>query len=328
MPSQRVLISDYSWPDVDIERQVLARAGAELVVAPASDCTTLCELAEGVDAIMTCWAAIPAEVIGAARHCRGVTRLGIGLDNIDVDFCTRQRIPVTNVPDYCQREVAEHTLALLLALARNLGIFHQDTRAGVYCRENGPPLERLEGRTLGLVGLGSIGTMVARKAQAFGLQVVATRRDLSRSAGEIPVMPLAELLARSDFVSLHLPLDDENKNLIGEVELATMKPGSFLVNTARGGLVDHQALAAALERGQLAGAALDVQDPEPPPLDQPPYNHPHVIVTPHVAFISQQSLVDLRTRASNQVVQCLRGEVPDNLVNPEILGSQRAGPPS
>ena len=159
MSSHRVLISDYSWPDVDIERQVLAQADAELVVAPNDDSATLYELAGGVDAIMTCWAAIPAEVIEAVEDCRGVTRLGIGLDNIDVDYCTRQGIPVTNVPDYCLQEVAEHTLALILALARNLGIFHQDTREGIYCRENGPPLQRLEGRTLGLVGLGSIGAI-------------------------------------------------------------------------------------------------------------------------------------------------------------------------
>jgi D-3-phosphoglycerate dehydrogenase len=319
MSQQRVLISDYSWPDVEIERGILAQGGAELVVAPASDLATLSNLAGGVDAIMTCWAAIPAEVIKLVENCRVVARLGIGLDNIDVDFCTRQGIPVTNVPDYCQVEVAEHTLALLLALARNIGIFHQDARQGVYARDHGPPLLRLAGRTLGLVGLGGIGRMVADKATGLGLRVIATRRDLSRAAGEIPTMPLGELLAQSDFVSLHLPLDDTNNQLIGGPELAMMKPGSFLINTARGGLVDHQALAAALQSGQLAGAALDVQDPEPPPLDEPPYNHPHVIVTPHSAFISQESLLDLRTRASNQVVQCLHGEVPDNLVNPEVL---------
>lgn len=319
MSQQRVLISDYSWPDVEIERGILAQGGAELVVAPASDLATLSDLAGGVDAIMTCWAAIPAEVIKLVENCRVVARLGIGLDNIDVDFCTRQGIPVTNVPDYCQVEVAEHTLALLLALARNIGIFHQDARQGVYARDHGPPLLRLAGRTLGLVGLGGIGRMVADKAAGLGLRVIATRRDLSRAAGEIPTMPLGELLAQSDFVSLHLPLDDTNNQLIGGPELAMMKPGSFLINTARGGLVDHQALAAALQSGQLAGAALDVQDPEPPALDEPPYNHPHVIVTPHSAFISRESLLDLRTRASNQVVQCLHGEVPDNLVNPEVL---------
>jgi D-3-phosphoglycerate dehydrogenase len=319
MSQQRVLISDYAWPDVEIERGILAQGGAELVVAPASDLTTLCGLAGGVDAIMTCWAPIPAEVIKLVENCCVVARLGIGLDNIDVDFCTRQGIPVTNVPDYCQVEVAEHTLALLLALARNIGIFHQDARQGVYARDHGPPLLRLAGRTLGLVGLGGIGRMVADKAAGLGLRVIATRRDLSRVSGEIPTMPLGELLAQSDFISLHLPLDDTNNQLIGGPELAMMKPGSFLINTARGGLVDHQALAAALESGQLAGAALDVQDPEPPPLDKPPYNHPHVIVTPHSAFISEESLLDLRTRASNQVVQCLHGEVPDNLVNPEVL---------
>lgn len=324
MSRQRVLISDYSWPDVEIEREVLAQAGAELVVAPADDRETLRRLAASVDAIMTCWAPIPAEVIEAVENCRVVARLGIGLDNIDVAFCTRRGIPVTNVPDYCQLEVAEHTLALLLALARNIGIFHQDARNGVYARDHGPPLQRLAGRTLGLVGLGRIGRAVAERASALGLEVVATRRDLSRPAGTIPLLPLPELLERSDFVSLHLPLDDENAGMIGAAELAMMKPGSFLINTARGGLIDSQALSVALDSGQLAGAALDVQDPEPPPLDAPPYNHPHVIVTPHAAFVSEQSLLDLRTRASNQVVQCLRGEVPDNLVNPEILDPRDA----
>jgi D-3-phosphoglycerate dehydrogenase len=319
MSKYRVLITDYAWPDLELEREILAAADVELLVSPAQDAATLSQLAADVDGILTCWAVISRQVIEAAGSLRGITRMGIGLDNIDLEECTRRGIPVTNVPDYCQQEVAEHTLALLLALARNIGIYHQQGRAGVYSRDNGPPLRRSEGATLGLVGLGRIGRQVAVLARAIGLRVIATRRDLSQLEANVELLPLDQLLAESDFLSLHLPLTDDTSQMIGAPQLALMKPGSFLVNTARGGLLDHQALAAALQSGQLAGAALDVQEPEPPPLDQPPYNHPHVIVTPHTAFVSEQSLFDLRSRSARQIVQCLEGDKPDNLVNPEVI---------
>jgi D-3-phosphoglycerate dehydrogenase len=319
MSKYRVLITDYAWPDLELEREILAAADVELLVSPAQDAATLSQLAADVDGILTCWAVISRQVIEAAGSLRGITRMGIGLDNIDLEECTRRGIPVTNVPDYCQQEVAEHTLALLLALARNIGIYHQQGRAGVYSRDNGPPLRRIEGATLGLVGLGRIGRQVAVLARAIGLRVIATRRDLSQLEANVELLPLDQLLAESDFLSLHLPLTDDTSQMIGAPQLALMKPGSFLVNTARGGLLDHQALAAALQSGQLAGAALDVQEPEPPPLDQPPYNHPHVIVTPHTAFVSEQSLFDLRSRSARQIVQCLEGDKPDNLVNPEVI---------
>lgn len=319
MSKYRVLITDYAWPDLELEREILAAADVELLVSPAQDAATLSQLAADVDGILTCWAVISRQVIEAAGSLRGITRMGIGLDNIDLEECTRRGIPVTNVPDYCQQEVAEHTLALLLALARNIGIYHQQGRAGVYSRDNGPPLRRIEGATLGLVGLGRIGRQVAVLARAIGLRVIATRRDLSQLEANVELLPLDQVLAESDFLSLHLPLTDDTSQMIGAPQLALMKPGSFLVNTARGGLLDHQALAAALQSGQLAGAALDVQEPEPPPLDQPPYNHPHVIVTPHTAFVSEQSLFDLRSRSARQIVQCLEGDKPDNLVNPEVI---------
>ena len=319
MSKYRVLITDYAWPDLELEREILAAADVELLVSPAQDAATLSQLAADVDGILTCWAVISRQVIEAAGSLRGITRMGIGLDNIDLEECTRRGIPVTNVPDYCQQEVAEHTLALLLALARNIGIYHQQGRAGVYSRDNGPPLRRIEGATLGLVGLGRIGRQVAVLARAIGLRVIATRRDLSQLEANVELLPLDQVLAESDFLSLHLPLTDDTSQMIGAPQLALMKPGSFLVNTARGGLLDHQALAAALQSGQLAGAALDVQEPEPPPLDQPPYNHPHVIVTPHTAFVSEQSLFDLRSRSARQIVQCLEGDRPDNLVNPEVI---------
>ena len=317
MPRFRVLITDYAWPDVEIERRILAAADAELVGAAAGDEPTLIGRAAHCDAILTNWAKTTARVIAASGRCQIVSRLGIGLDNIDVPWCTANGIPVTNVPDYCLIEVAEHAIALLLSLARKVALYHEQTQHGVYDLKAGPPLRRIEGQTVGIIGLGAIGRKFAQKCRALGLKTIAYSRSQKDPVAETPYVPLEELLARSDYVSLHLPLNGESRRMLGREQFAMMKPGSYLINTARGGILDHAALAEAIESGRLAGAALDVQDPEPPDLSQPPYNHPRVIVTPHAAFVSEESLADLRERAAKQVAARLHGKIPLHVVNPE-----------
>ena len=316
----RVLLTDYAWPDLNIERAILQKAGAELIVADETDPASLARHAADCDAIMTNWVNVPESVIAAAPKCKIIARLGIGLDNIDVPAATRRGIVVTNVPDYCVTEVAEHALALMLSLARKVAFYHHETKSGRYNLKDGLPLHRIEGQTLGIVGFGNIGRKLAEKAAGIGLNVLATARK-PRNSAELPRgvawCDLNKLLSESDFISLHLPLNSDTKHLIDAEQLARMKPSAFIINTARGGLIDHAALAAALAANKLAGAALDVQDSEPPNLSQPPYNEPRVIVTPHVAFVSAESLENLRTRTATQVATRLRGEWPENIVNPE-----------
>jgi D-3-phosphoglycerate dehydrogenase len=326
MSKFKVLLTDYAWSNLDIERQTLAEIGAELLVATAQDPASLARLAVEADAIMTNWAKVPASVIEAAPRCRIVARLGIGLDNIDVAAATERKIMVTNIPDYCLIEVAEHALALLLALSRKVAFYHHETKSGQYDLKAGPVLRRIEGQTLGIVGLGNIGRRLADKAHALGLNVLATSRTERPDSQGIRFTSLNDLLTQSDYVSLHTPLTAQTRHMIGADQLARMKPSAYLINTARGGLIDNAALAAALDRGELAGAGLDVQDPEPPDLSQAPWNDPRVIVTPHAAFVSEESLTNLRSRTARQIVTCLTGGRPENVVNPVVLaGTQWAG---
>ncbi|MGE0755524.1 MAG: C-terminal binding protein [Pirellulaceae bacterium] len=311
----RVLLTDYAWPDLDLERAILAEAGAELVLAEHADSASLAAAAQGVDAIMTTWAQVTRDVIAAAPQCRIVARLGIGLDNIDVAYCSDAGIPVTNVPGYCTQEVAEHTLALMLAMARNIPYFRDATREGRYQLRAAPPMRRIAGQTLGIIGWGRIGSAVAVKALGLGMRVIAATRHRRILMDRVAWHTIDELLPESDFVSLHLPLTNQSRHLLDARRLAQMKSTAVLINTARGSLVDHTALAEALAAGRLAGAALDVQDPEPPDLSRPPYSDPRVLVTPHAAFLSEQSLHELRTRATRQVVTRLRGGIPDHIVN-------------
>lgn len=316
MPTFRVLITDFAWENLDIETTELAAVDAEIVSPPSHDEATLIAHAGDVDAIMTCWAKVTAPVVAAAPRCRIVSRLGIGLDNIDVTYCTQHQIPVTNVPDYCLTEVAEHALACVMALGRRIAFYHHATKAGLYQLRAGATLRRMEGQTLGIVGFGNIGKKLAEKAQALGLRILVTTRSKREPIPDIEFCSLPELLVRSDYVSLHTPLTNETRHMMGADQFSLMRPSAYLINTARGGLVDQEALTAALQQGRLAGAALDVQDPEPPDLSQAPFNDPRVIVTPHAAFVSLESLENLRRRAARQVVARLRGELPENIVNP------------
>lgn len=319
MPRYHVLLTDYAWPDLNIEREILGGIDAELVVAEKGkqDASSLAVLAKAkdVDAIMTNWAKVPREVIAAAPKCRIVSRLGIGLDNIDVAHCTSMNIPVTNIPDYCLIEVAEHALALILSLSRKVAFYHRETKEGRYQLQSGPKLRRIEGQTLGVVGLGNIGRKLAEKALGIGLNVIATSRSRKTPLPGVAFVPFDELLSRSDYVTLHMPLTPETRHSIGAAQLARMKPTAYLINTARGGLIDHDALLAALQSGKLAGAALDVQDPEPPDLSLPIFRDERVVVTPHAAFVSEESLANLRSRVARQVVARLTGGVPENVVN-------------
>ena len=321
MPDFNVLLTDFAWDDTEIERETLAEIDARLIVAEKTDAESLAALAgdNAVDAIMTNWAKVPADVIAASKRCRIVSRLGIGLDNIDVAYCTSQKILVTNVPDYCVIEVAEHALASILSMARKIAFYHHEASQGRYNLQAGTKMRRVEGQTLGIVGLGNIGRCLATKAQALGMRIVATSRSGKNVPQGVEVVDLDALLQQSDYVSLHVPLVPETRHLIGAKQLEQMKPTAFLINTARGGVIDHQALSAALADAQSAGAVLDVQDVEPPDLNASPYNDPRVVVTPHAAFVSEESLIDLRTRTANQVKSFLAGQLPENVVNPEVL---------
>jgi len=314
----RVLITDRAWPDCRVERAILAGLGAEVVEAPQSDEKTLTELARDADAIGTCWAQVTRAVIDAAPRLRVVARFGIGLDNICVPAATERRIPVTYVPDYCVTEVSDHALALLLACARKVGYFHSQTKQGIYALQSGARMQRIAAKTLGLIGLGRIARALVPKARAFGLRVAAHTASGNDHGTGCEMLPLDELLAQSDFVSLHAPLTDQTRRMIGPRELSLMKPTAYLINTSRGGLIDHEALRLALEQGRLAGAALDVFDPEPPDLSDALFRDERVIVTPHAAFLSEESLEDLRRRAALQIADALRGVRPEHVANPEV----------
>lgn len=313
------LYTDFPWPDVEVERAALDQVDCKLIIAPADVPPegreeSLIQLAPPADVIITCWDPVTARVIDAAPKCRHIARTGIGLDNIDVAHATERGILVTNVPDYCVEEVAEHALAMILCLARKIAYSHLDTKRGHYNLVDSLPLYRVRGKTLGIIGLGKTGTLLAEKAAALGMRVLGNNRSQD-VPGSVTWAPLEQLLAHSDFVSVNAPLTEATHHLIDGETLSQMKPTAMLINTARGGLVDHDALADALERGTIAGAALDVQDVEPPDLSRPPYNDPRVIVTPHTAFCSPEAILELRERVARQVVTFLQGGQPECQVN-------------
>lgn len=314
----RAFYTDFPWADPEIERGLLAEVGCTLDLSPDNQERTLIDRVGDAVAILTCWAPVTARVIDAAPNCLHISRTGIGLDNIDVEHATAKGIVVTNVPDYCIQEVAEHALAMVFALGRKIAAGHLETKRGVYDLVALQPIERISGKTLGVIGLGRTGTLLAQKAQAIGMQIIGNNRSQSTPEG-VRWRPLEALLAESDYVSLNCPLSEETTHLMNAATLARMKPSAFLINTSRGGLIDHPALAAALDAGQLAGAALDVQETEPPDLSLAPYNDPRVIVTPHTAFVSSDAVTELRTRVGRQVATFLRGERPEQVVNPEVL---------
>ncbi|HAA78115.1 TPA: hypothetical protein DCE37_23705 [Candidatus Latescibacteria bacterium] len=247
-------------------------------------------------------------------------RYGVGLDNIAIPYATENGIPVAYVPDYCFVDVAEHAMALMLSFARKITPFDRSIRSGSWNIQDRVPLNRVTGRTLGLIGFGQIAQQMVPRAKAFGMRVIAHSRSLTdEGAAEAGAerVDLDTLLSESDFVSIHTPLTDETQGMIGTDALKAMKQTAFLINTSRGDVIDEAALLDALKADEIAGAALDVRTQEPPVEGDELLTLDNVIHTPHAAFYSTESLVELRSKAANEVKRVLTGDEPIQLVNPE-----------
>jgi D-3-phosphoglycerate dehydrogenase / 2-oxoglutarate reductase len=303
----KVLVTDHVFSDLEAERAALAEIGCELELAP--DPGALPAAVAGAAALMVCFAQVDEQVIKAASDCRIIARYGIGVDNVDVEAATRAGIQVTNVPDYCLDEVADHAMALLLAAARGVVGAARGVREGDWTvpQEN---IHRIAGRRLALLGAGRIGRRVADRARAFGYEVVVYDPYADDSVASVE-----EAVAEADAVSLHAPLTDETRHIIGDAALAAMRRRPILVNTSRGGLVDLEAVTRALEEERLSAVALDVTEPEPLPADHPLRTHPRAIVTPHMSFYSEEAQAELQRRAVEEVVRALTGEAPRCPVN-------------
>jgi D-3-phosphoglycerate dehydrogenase / 2-oxoglutarate reductase len=325
MPQLLVAVADSVFPNLDPAREVLSKIGAELRLAEKPTPEGIVQAARDADAVLVTYAKITADMIRQMARCRIIARFGIGVDNVDIAAATEAGIVVTRVPDYCIDEVSDHTLALLLALVRKIPFANSRAHAGRWEMSAVVPIHRLRGSVLGLVGFGRIPQLVAPKAKAFGLNVVTydpyVPQEITTAAG-VDGVDFAELVKISDYVSIHTPLMPETQALFNADLFRKMKPSAYLINTARGPIVDEAALAYALDAGQLAGAALDVLSQEPPTAS-PLIGRDNVILTPHMSFYSVESLVELQTKAAEEVVRVLTGQAPRNPVNPEAMKSRR-----
>jgi D-3-phosphoglycerate dehydrogenase len=306
-----VLQTDYAWPDDSVEREIIEAAGHELVSGPSAPGSAgaieALVIAHQPAAIMTCWAQVSAHAINAPVDLRIVQRVGVGLDNIDVAAASARGAWVANVPDYCVDEVSDHAVALLLDWARGTVAYDRDVKGGRW-NPSTARLRRVADLAVGIVGYGRIGLRTGEKLRAFGCRLlIHTRSAPPRVDGEI--VSLERLLNESDAVILHAPYTPETHHLIDASRLKAMRKGAFLINVSRGGLVDTDALLVALEDGWLSGAGLDVIEGEPDP-PRRLVERADVIVTPHVAFSSEASLIELRRRAAEEVVRVLAGKQP------------------
>jgi D-3-phosphoglycerate dehydrogenase len=319
-----VLVTDHPAPTAAIEEELLGSIGARLEIAHTGSEEELLALVPEADAILTCFRLVTPAVVRAGGRLRVIGRYGVGVDNIAVDVATERRIPVTNVPVYCVDEVAEHAIALLLTLARRTATYDASVRAGEWRIEAGMPMHRIAGSVLGVLGFGRIGRAVVSRAVGLGMRVLvfdhSSAPEAIRAAGA-EAADLDVLLAASDAVTIHLPSTPATRHLLDGDRLARMKRGAFLINCARGAIVDLDALAVVLAEGGLGGAGLDVFEPERLPVDHPLVGLRNTVLTPHVAFYSEESIAELQRRATENVIAVLTGGSPEHVVNPSATAS-------
>ena len=311
-------------PVCGLNERVIQGAGGAVKFGLARNLAERVALARSAEVLIASTSPMTREFLQELPQLKGIVRLGIGVDSIDLQAATDLGIVVANVPEFCQQEVAEHALGLLLSVARKIPLADRMTRQGkwiVGIQERMLPMRRLSGQTLGLVGFGRIAQRLAGMARALGLRVIAADPYVDRKIAEgagVDLLPLTDVLRQADIVSLHVPLTSETRHLMNSEAFALMKRGAILINTARGPVVDEVALEAALAESRLGGAGLDVLEQEPPHIPHPLLNFDNVVVTCHYASCSFEAYAELRRSVSEQAAQILRGEFPMNIVNPEV----------
>ena len=319
MPRQ-VLITDSYYPTLDEERRVFADTDIEIV-----DANGRCKSEDDVialggeaDALIVQFFPITRRIIEHLPRCKVIVRYAIGVDTIDIQAATKKRIMVANVPDYCTAEVSDHALALILALVRKVKLMDREVQRGIWSYGRAAPIHRLSELRLGLIGFGKIAREVARKACALGFQRILAHDPYVGPSPGLPgvaLVPLEALLRESDVISVHAPATPDTQHLLNQERLALMREGAFLVNTSRGALVDEASLVEALRAGRLGGVALDVLEDETRVEGHPLLCFENVILTPHIAWYSTDSIRELQRRVAEQVKQALLEGRPSNWVN-------------
>jgi D-3-phosphoglycerate dehydrogenase len=301
--------------------ETLKQAGLEAVAWPGADKQPLTEAVADVQAVLVRVAKLTAEVIRAGKQLRIIGKHGVGTDNIDIPAATKQGVLVTNTPQANSTSVAEHALALLLAVARRIGESDRDLASGKMRVQKVYQGVELSGKVMGIIGLGSAGYRLARMTgQGLGMRVIGfDPYKIPWPADVEQFTDLAPLLAQADFISIHVPLTKETRNLIGKDSLPKMKPTAILVNTARGGVVEEAAVAEALRAGRLAGAGLDVIEDEPLKADHPLNGVPNLILTPHMAGVTEEAMMHMAQDSAEDIVRVLEGERPKYPVNRELV---------
>jgi D-3-phosphoglycerate dehydrogenase len=311
MPRTVIAITDIPFPSLEPAKKALARLDPEYRMAKSPSAQDVLAVARDADAVFVTFAKLPGELLRELKKCKAIGRFGLGVDNIDLPAAKALGIAVNYVPDYCLREVSDHAMALLLALARKVTLSNTIVQSGRWELPPIVPLRRLEGQVLGLVGFGNIPRALAPKARAFGLQVLAHDPYVAGAAlatAGVEGVSFDDLLARSDFISVHAPLLPATRGLMNAAAFAKMKKGAYLINTARGLLVDEPALIAALDSGHLGGAGLDVLATEPPAKDSLLLGRDNVILTPHTGYYSVEALEELQIKCASDIARVLSGE--------------------
>jgi len=320
----RVVITDCDHGFIDEEKKEFGRIGAQLILAQVQKEEDLIRTCKEADGLINQYAPLTRRVLENLPKCKVVSRYGVGLDPVDLKAATDLGIIVANVPDYCMDEVSNQTISMLLGLIRKTAFFDQKVKSGQWDFRQGRPIYRLKGRTMGLVGSGRIGLEVAKKIAAFGVKVIAFDPYLEKAPEGVELTDLDTVLKESDFISIHCPLNDSTRHLIGEREFKKMERRPLLINTSRGPIIDEKALIQALKEGRISGVGLDVLEKEPPDSQNPLLKMENVILSPHIGFYSEQSIRELKRRAAENVSAVLSGKWPKSVVNPEVGGKTRA----
>ena len=320
----KVVYTDNIYKDNEIEYRRFAEAGYDFSVASSHDKETLKRECADADAVMLSFIEMDEELINSLQKCKVIVRCGMGFNNVDIPAATKRGIMVANVQKYCLDEVSDHAVALMLTLIRKTAYLSRLLREGIWDPAKARPIPRLKDLTLCLYGLGGISSRFATKAKAFGMHVAAydpfLPAEYFEQMGVERIAEEDELFRRADVLSVHLPLNKSTAKIINAEKLALMKPTALFLNLARGGLVDEEALIKALQDGKLGGAGLDVLADEFPSMDNPLFQMDNVIVSPHIAYYSEGSDVDLRNYAINQVIGALENGAPEFFLNKKELG--------